>query len=392
MSKLFNRVRMTVSGTPGTGTITLLAAFGNSYFTFAEAGVSNGDVVSYFIEDGNNIEIGIGTYTSAGTTMSRDTVRISKIAGVAGTSKVTLTSNALVYISPAKEDLLSISETQTANRLLAGPTSGGAAAPTFRQLTAADMENQSANRVFAGPTSGGAAAPTFRALVTTDIPALSTGFIAVSKFTSGSAATFTPNANANAWRIRMVGPGAGGAGATANNGNASANDTTFKVNSDAATWQAVKGSGGTAGNGTAAGGAGGSGGTDGTTGTLVTRTNGGYGTPGALTVASSSAGGGNGGVSPFGGAGRGGASGGGGSSASTAGAAGTGSGGGGGYAQSNSTGGGGGGAGEYVEFWVTGMTTGTYTVGAGGTAGGAGTQPGAAGGSGCIIIEEFKFQ
>ena len=32
--------------------------------------------------------------------------------------------------------------------------------------------NQSANRVFAGPTSGGAAAPTFRALVAADIPML----------------------------------------------------------------------------------------------------------------------------------------------------------------------------------------------------------------------------
>jgi hypothetical protein len=139
MSKLFNRVRMTVSGTPGTGTITLGAAFSNAYCTFAEAGVSTGNVVAYFIEDSSDFEIGIGTYTSAGTLLSRDSVVLSKIGGAAGTTKLTLTSSAIVYLSPRKEDLLSISETQTANRVFAGPSSGGDAAPTFRALVAADL-------------------------------------------------------------------------------------------------------------------------------------------------------------------------------------------------------------------------------------------------------------
>lgn len=105
MAKLFNRVRMTVNGTPGTGTITLNDAYSIAYCSFAEAGVVNGDVVSYFIDDGNNFEIGFGTYTSSGTTLSRDTVRLSKIAGVVGTTRLTLTSSAIVYLSPAKEDL-----------------------------------------------------------------------------------------------------------------------------------------------------------------------------------------------------------------------------------------------------------------------------------------------
>jgi hypothetical protein len=105
VAKLFNRVRMTVSGTPGTGTITLAAPFSNAYCSFSESGVANGDVVAYFIEDGNDFEIGIGTYTSAGTTMSRDTVTLSKIAGVSGTTKLTLTNSAIIYLSPRKEDL-----------------------------------------------------------------------------------------------------------------------------------------------------------------------------------------------------------------------------------------------------------------------------------------------
>ncbi len=101
--------------------------------------------------------------------------------------------------------------TQSANKVLAGPTSGGAATPTFRSLVAADLPggsgtvssvaltltvpsflsavitgspvtttgtlaaavtlaNQNANLVFAGPSSGGASAPTFRSLAVADIP------------------------------------------------------------------------------------------------------------------------------------------------------------------------------------------------------------------------------
>lgn len=102
--------------------------------------------------------------------------------------------------------------TQNANTFWAGPSSGAAAAPTFRAIAAADISaiagtvtsvaltattptdiltasiggspvttagtlaltltkaNQTANQVFAGATSGGAAPPTFRALVAADLP------------------------------------------------------------------------------------------------------------------------------------------------------------------------------------------------------------------------------
>jgi hypothetical protein len=103
---------------------------------------------------------------------------------------------------------------ESANRVYAGPTSGGATAPTFRALVAADLPggtgsvssvaltcevpaallakvitgspittsgtidlaitlaNQLANTVFAGATSGGSAQPAFRALVAADIPSI----------------------------------------------------------------------------------------------------------------------------------------------------------------------------------------------------------------------------
>jgi len=69
MGLLYNLARMTTA-TTGTGTITLSSAV-SGYLTFALAGVNNGDVISYAINDGANSEIGTGTYTSAGTTLTR---------------------------------------------------------------------------------------------------------------------------------------------------------------------------------------------------------------------------------------------------------------------------------------------------------------------------------
>lgn len=69
---LADRVQETAAA-PGTGTVTLLgAALG--YQSFAVIG--NGNTTFYTIADqgGNNWEVGIGTYTSSGTTLSRDTV------------------------------------------------------------------------------------------------------------------------------------------------------------------------------------------------------------------------------------------------------------------------------------------------------------------------------
>lgn len=135
---------------------------------------------------------GSGSVTSVALTMpSEFTVTGSPIAG-AGTLAVT-------------------KATQLANLVFAGPTSGGAAVPTFRGLVAADLPagggtvtsvaatlavpaallgssvggspittngtiaftltllNQNANLIFGGPASGGAAPPTFRAAVPADL-------------------------------------------------------------------------------------------------------------------------------------------------------------------------------------------------------------------------------
>lgn len=103
MAKLYNLARMTTA-TTGTGTVTLGSAV-SSYLTFAGAGVQNGDVVTYVIEEGANREIGRGTYTSSGTTLSRDTV-LNSTAG--GTTKITLAGAATVFIDAAAQDFWQI--------------------------------------------------------------------------------------------------------------------------------------------------------------------------------------------------------------------------------------------------------------------------------------------
>lgn len=100
-AKAYNLARMYTT-TTGTGTVTLTTAV-SGFLTFAQAGVQNSDVVTYAIKDGTNSEIGRGTYTSSGTTLSRTTVLAStnsnNLLNLASTG-----SGAEVFLTPAAED------------------------------------------------------------------------------------------------------------------------------------------------------------------------------------------------------------------------------------------------------------------------------------------------
>ncbi len=93
MSTHANRVQMSVSGTPGTGTITLNAAT-TGYRSFASAYGGNA-TVDVLIVDGTSWEVARDcTYTNSGTTLTRGTLESSSTG-----SAISLTSSAVVSVA-----------------------------------------------------------------------------------------------------------------------------------------------------------------------------------------------------------------------------------------------------------------------------------------------------
>ena len=121
MVKLVNRAKVLTS-TTGTGTITLGAAV-DGFQTFADAGVSDGQSVRYTIEDGNDFEIGSGTYTASGTTLTRSVDESTN-----SDAALNLSGDAIVFITAASTDL------QKAADMDQGVATGDS--PTFVGVTA----------------------------------------------------------------------------------------------------------------------------------------------------------------------------------------------------------------------------------------------------------------
>lgn len=98
-----------VTTTTGTGTITLGAAIDSAargkFRSFADAGISDGDVVSYAIFDLGNghRETGAGTYTASGTTLSR-----TVLSSTNSDAAISLSGNAEIYVTALARDIGSV--------------------------------------------------------------------------------------------------------------------------------------------------------------------------------------------------------------------------------------------------------------------------------------------
>jgi hypothetical protein len=124
---LADRVKETTT-TTGTGTITLAGAV-TGFQSFAVVGNTNTTYYTIAGQTGSEWEVGIGTYTSSGTTLSRDTVLASSNAGSlvnfsAGTKDVFVTY-------PAGRSIFANGTTlQTTNNAILPVASGGSGTAT----------------------------------------------------------------------------------------------------------------------------------------------------------------------------------------------------------------------------------------------------------------------
>ena len=119
---LADRVKETTT-TTGTGTVTLLGA-STGYQSFAAVGNANTTYYTIAGQSGSEWEVGIGTYTASGTTLSRDTILASSNSG----SVVTLSAGTKdVFVTyPAGRSIYANGTVLTAtNSSILPATSGG---------------------------------------------------------------------------------------------------------------------------------------------------------------------------------------------------------------------------------------------------------------------------
>ena len=150
---LADRVRDTTT-TTGTGTVTLSGTAPTGYQTFGTA-IGNGNTTYYTINAGSQWEVGIGTYTAVGTTLSRDTVLASSSAGAlvnfaVGTKDVFVTYPAEKSVNQDASGNVGIGTTAPNSKLevyggSVRATLAGASAATFRGYSMASDSTEFAS-------------------------------------------------------------------------------------------------------------------------------------------------------------------------------------------------------------------------------------------------------
>ena len=124
---LADRVQETTN-TTGTGTLTLAGAV-TGYQSFNTA-IGNGNTCYYTITNGTDWEVGVGTFTSSGTTLSRDTVFSSSAAG----AKIAVTTGSVVFSGYPAYAATPVNITGYATTATAAGTTVLTATSTFQQF------------------------------------------------------------------------------------------------------------------------------------------------------------------------------------------------------------------------------------------------------------------
>jgi hypothetical protein len=141
---LADRVKETTT-TAGTGTVTLLGA-ATGFQSFAVVGNANTTYYAIAGQTSNEWEVGVGTYTSSGTTLARTTV----LSNSAGTQPSALSFSAGtkdVFVTYPASFNVNSTNVGTAGQLLT--SNGTGVAPTFQTSTAASKSYAQAMRILA---------------------------------------------------------------------------------------------------------------------------------------------------------------------------------------------------------------------------------------------------
>lgn len=140
---LADRVKETTT-TAGTGTVTLLGA-STGFQSFAVIGDGNTTYYTIASQTGNEWEVGVGTYTSSGTTLARTTV----LSNSSGTQPSALSFSAGtkdVFVTyPAGYSVNATNNAGTSGQLLT--SNGTGVAPTWQTSTAASKAYAQAMRI-----------------------------------------------------------------------------------------------------------------------------------------------------------------------------------------------------------------------------------------------------
>jgi hypothetical protein len=125
--------------------VTLLGA-STGFQSFAVIGNGNTTYYSIVGQTGNEWEVGVGTYTSSGTTLARTTV----LANSSGTQPSALSFSAGtkdVFVTYPSEYSVAATNVGTSGQLLT--SNGTGVAPTFQTSTAASKSYAQAMRILA---------------------------------------------------------------------------------------------------------------------------------------------------------------------------------------------------------------------------------------------------